>query len=383
MENIKSFLTKKILNKIILILSFFLSYIIPKKNNLYIFWSVNWQEYSWNSRFLYEYIKEKEKNIDTLFLTKSKELIKNNHNFIYSYSIKWYFSILRAKYIFINNYVYDININPNLIWKFSIINLWHWEPLKKIEFSSNMIIEKLWFFTKILRKIQYKYNYKMWICCSDFSKDNLSEAFLNKNFIITWLPRNDIFFKKKKEIKREKFNILYAPTFRDSEKIINAFSKKTVIELNEICNKNNYNFYIKLHPNNTWIKNIDEKYKNIKIINDIDVQELLIETDLLITDYSSIYIDFLLTKKPIIFYAYDLDKYLKTNREMYINYENAIIKEWLVEKEDELLNLINDIKSLENNKYQKKYIKILNFFHKHKKWWYCKRVFNELKNIWN
>ena len=45
-------------------------------------------------------------------------------------------------------------------------------------------------------------------------------------------------------------------------------------------------------------------------------------SDLLITDYSSIFFDFLLLDRPIIFFAYDLEDYLQNDRNMYFNYDS-------------------------------------------------------------
>src|SRR5690606_20840534 len=55
-----------------------------------------------------------------------------------------------------------------------------------------------------------------------------------------------------------------------------------------------------------------------------DLNFLLKDADILITDYSSAYFDFLLTQRPIIFAAFDLEEYLSSSREMYFEYENVI-----------------------------------------------------------
>jgi len=85
--------------------------------------------------------------------------------------------------------------------------------------------------------------------------------------------------------------------------------------------------------------------KNIKN-NNIETQELLLIADILITDYSSIYIDFLLTNKPIVFYAYDIKNYLSKDRELYFNYNNVIIKETLTKNEYDFFDTIKNIDKL-------------------------------------
>lgn len=99
----------------------------------------------------------------------------------------------------------------------------------------------------------------------------------------------------------------------------------------------------------------------------------------MITDYSSIFIDFLLTKKPIIFYLYDLNQYLEKNRKMYFNYNDIILKKLVIKKEDDLIKILelifyNKLDFLDNN-----YYKILNLFHKNQNWWYIKNIINKIK----
>ena len=137
------------------------------------------------------------------------------------------------------------------------------------------------------------------------------------------LPRNDLLIKKrscKGEVDRlkEKYNIeknifyvLYAPTFRDDysidgyklefKKIASAFSKKVGKEVNII---------VRLHPN---VKHLSDfiNYDNQLIdgTNYPDMQELMLVSDVLISDYSSSIFDFSLLKKPVFICALDLNHY--------------------------------------------------------------------------
>jgi CDP-glycerol glycerophosphotransferase len=95
---------------------------------------------------------------------------------------------------------------------------------------------------------------------------------------------------------------------------------------------------------------------------DIDVQEILIHTDVLITDYSSVFFDFMSTKKPVIFYTYDYQDYLSKCRGMYYDFKQELQGPFADDEE----SLIDYIKSYEkwsiNPDYIKKYNLVLDKF---------------------
>ena len=66
-------------------------------------------------------------------------------------------------------------------------------------------------------------------------------------------------------------------------------------------------------------------YSNITDITkkSMDIQEILMDTDILISDYSSTYIDYLLLDRPLIFYNFDYEDYLQNDREMYYDYDEV------------------------------------------------------------
>ena len=143
------------------------------------------------------------------------------------------------------------------------------------------------------------------------------------------------------------------PTFRKSETLFfDDFDKD---DFQEFLEENNVLFCIKLHPKsklNEEFKNIQSE--NIMMINkDADPYVFLKLADVLITDYSSIYFDYLLLDRPIIFFAYDLKEYLNDSREMYFDYDEFTPGEKVWDYQG-LKNCI--VKIIENNgDYQKRY----------------------------
>lgn len=116
--------------------------------------------------------------------------------------------------------------------------------------------------------------------------------------------------------------LLYMPTWRDDDP--DYFSKINIDfdELNERLKKIDAAFFLKLHPLTKFV-DIRDKYSNImQIKNDSDIYPFLIFTDYLITDYSSIYFDFLPLDREIIFIPYDKEYYIRT-RELYFDYDEV------------------------------------------------------------
>jgi CDP-ribitol ribitolphosphotransferase len=84
------------------------------------------------------------------------------------------------------------------------------------------------------------------------------------------------------------------------------------------------------------------EYTNIKSIGpNVDINDLLIISNVLITDYSSVFYDFLLTLRPIIFFAEDLEKYMEV-RDFYFDYKTFVPGPY-VQTGDQLLEKLQTI----------------------------------------
>lgn len=153
----------------------------------------------------------------------------------------------------------------------------------------------------------------------------------NGFFLECGSPRNDILFEKtgkyrKKidlcfDIEKEKKIILYAPTFRnDYATTCMQMNFKKVQQAFEERFGGKWVVLIRLHPNN--LKDAEKfiQYSE-NIINATEyhvMQELLVASDVLITDYSSCMFDFVTTGKPCFLYATDIEKY-KGERDFYFD----------------------------------------------------------------
>ena len=151
--------------------------------------------------------------------------------------------------------------------------------------------------------------------------------------------------------------LLFSPTWKGTsvnkaEDDIEQVIQETLLLVEEFSNQ--YNVLVKVHPFIFSKVKEDERIQPYLVSDLIDANEVLSLTDILVTDYSSIFFDFLVTKKPIIFYSWDKDLYEET-RGMYL--ENDDLPGPTAENIPDLIELI---KQVDTNKveYKEKYQKM-------------------------
>lgn len=171
---------------------------------------------------------------------------------------------------------------------------------------------------KFMTEVMYKRAYKL---------DGLYEG----TTLEIGYPRSDLLInadiKKVKQkledigIKTDKKIILYAPTWKGNlynqlEYDVEEF-KNTVKKFSENIDQSKYRIYLRVHYFLYKILAEDSELKDILIPFTIDTNELLSVVDILISDYSSIFFDFLITGRPIVFYVPDLKEY-ESGRGLYV-----------------------------------------------------------------
>lgn len=169
------------------------------------------------------------------------------------------------------------------------------------------------------------------------------------NILRTGIPRTDLFFDNEAQKRiiqklynenqnlKEKKVILYAPTYRDYE--INHFDLKLNIERMYQALHDEYVLLLKCHPVVKKHTHLDQYPGFVYDYSDYpDVNELLLITDILITDYSSIPHEFSLLNRPMIFFPYDLDEYEKS-RGLWDKF-NEMVPEPIVYSTDDVIKCI-------------------------------------------
>ena len=119
----------------------FLSYLIPKKDGLYVFGSTRQTCYRGNPRYLFEEALTDE-SLESIFVTSDSKVysdLKEKGFPVEINFLKKLWFLLRAEYCFVETTPADISPFYILLGRFNIINLWHGTPLKKIEKDSKKL----------------------------------------------------------------------------------------------------------------------------------------------------------------------------------------------------------------------------------------------------
>lgn len=323
---------KKIALFIINLFLYQISNLYKKDTRIWLFGSWFGNKYSDNPKAFFEYINANHKEIRAVWITDNPLIIKHIKDLGYEVYKKYSFKAIKiafkSKFVFVSHSC-NVDIMPFVnSYKTDIIQLWHGQPLKKIHYDDDYNLQ-----SKLLFKIKKKIapfiheEYKFITACSSEDQKNFKSAFKNENVIITGYSRNDLLFKTNNSLNK---TILYLPTFRD-----NLGSEIDLFSNYNFCIKTwsnylksiGYTLLIKMHPANKPSKLSINKFNSIESIEfldeNVDILDCLAQSDILITDYSSVYFDYLLIDKPIIFSPFDYQKYISKDRKLYYNYDKV------------------------------------------------------------
>lgn len=348
-----------------------------------------------NTKYLYHYLK-KHTDYKLVYFVKSKDLKKEldtkGIRTVNAYSLKAIKILRKSRFVFVTHGINDV-IPIRFSPKTTFIETWHGILMKKYMNIYDTFEYSKW--AKILRlKIENDDIYDYFLTPSGTNKNLmiLSNHFLippNK-ILVTGYPRNDFFFsndlnlsntiKSKYSVpKLYKEIILYAPTYRDNDLTARfPLSSSELIELNEVLKEKSSILLMKAHKSEKKIE--FENHSNIKKISkNTDIQELLFITDILVTDYSSVYVDYLLLNKPIIFFTYDYEYYEKENRGLLYNLKE-IAPGPLIYTGKELINTIRNISEMDK-KFEQKRKKTNDIFNKYQDGKSTERLLKFLKII--
>jgi CDP-glycerol glycerophosphotransferase (TagB/SpsB family) len=346
---------------------------LPAKKNLVVFESFLGKQYSCNPRAIYEYMKKKHPEYDMYWS------IDPRHSNIFSdkglntlprFSIPWLFKMARAKYWVSNSRL------PLWIPKPAhtvYLQTWHGTPLKRLAADMDEVHMPGTDTEKYKRNfLNESSRWDYLISPNRYSSEIFERAFgFNKKMIESGYPRNDylhnhnnaetiVEIKSRLNLPKDKQVILYAPTWRDNEFYsVGKYKFNLKLDLDKMQKELGNDYIILLRMHYLIAENLDlTDYSGFAydVSHHTDISELYVISDLLITDYSSVFFDYANLKRPMIFYVYDIDNYRDTLRGFYFDFEKQAPGP-LVKTTEEVIIQIRDKESLIQSNFEDFYKK--------------------------
>lgn len=373
--NLKSILKKtneykpvfKLIENLIKIVHLFLAYwlfaLIPKKKNLWVFSGFNKINYMDNTKYLYEYIIKNHPEIEVVWLTKDIHiklcLQANNIPVVDMTSFKGVWKTVRANAVIIDHWrMCDLDNRYGFNANTKIIQLWHGNGFKNmkpdgdiiksttfpgVRLSSDIICQKNDnLLTKIIKKVKYIFiapfremfeNYFLMFSPGPGFDESIIKPWKINPKIVSYCgysKHEPLFLNKNKKL--DQFKIVYAPTYRSDvtlEKNLINNLVSNFVNLSNVLEKIDAYFTIRLHPH-TWrnyseeIKQCLKDYPRIEFNLEKDFDQFLYEYSILITDYSSLGMEFCILDRPVIYLAHDIKEYQEVDATLVVPLEENV-----------------------------------------------------------
>jgi len=345
-------------------IEYFASGFFRKDSNMWIFGAPLGQKFADNSKYLFLYVTKNHPDITCVWLSRNTDVIEklreNGYCAYHVSSLEGILHSLRAGCVVISTSLWDVN--RSLIRGAKVVQLWHGTPLKKLlitskyRFRDHKLMLRFWLFLRSLMASIFGFeaeHYDLTIATSQESRKAMLSAFdelpafrSNMNVVVTGYPRNDVLLDARwsydncpylEHIKSTvdfTFVICYLPTWRRQDigrKLDLLFDYGFDIdEVEALLTRIDAILIMKVHERGTEIRlhpeHGDQKSRIFTPSDTAlpDIYPLLKRVNILITDYSSVYFDFLLLDRPIIFAPFDLREFVDLDgQELFYDYDEV------------------------------------------------------------
>ncbi|MBK3495599.1 CDP-glycerol:glycerophosphate glycerophosphotransferase [Viridibacillus sp. YIM B01967] len=337
----------------------------PLKEKTIVFESFLGKNYADSPRYIYEYMVENYPEYEFVWsFNETNHDLPGNAKQVKRLSLTYYYYMATAKY-WVSNMRQPLHLQKREGNVF--LQTWHGTPLKKLVFDMNEVYS-----ANPKYKQQFYEQSRLWdylIASNPYSSDIFKSAFkFDKVMLEDGYPRNDTLYinnnsdyitkmKTKLNIPLDKKVILYAPTWRDDEFYEpGKYRFNLKFDLNKLKEKlgDEYVILLRMHyfiADDLNIEGYEDFVYNMSTYEDI--ADLYLISDILITDYSSVFFDYSNLRRPILFYTYDLEKYRDQLRGFYIDIESEVPGP-LVKTTDEIIEAVLNIDVVTED-YKEKY----------------------------
>ncbi len=249
-----------------------------------------------------------------------------------------------------------------------LLETWHGTPLKRLVFDLNDVVGGVSNYKDKFYRQKEAWDYLL--SDNPFSTEKFQSCFMypREKILEYGYPANDPLYapdreerakkiKEKLGIPQDKKVIMYAPTWRDDNYYeIGQFKFDLDLDVNRLEKEFGDEYVILLRLHYLVVEALDmSKYGDFAINGSAydDVTDLYLITDILITDYSSVFFDFANLKRPVLYYTYDLEKYRDILHGFYLSMEDDLPGPMLLTN-DEVVDAIRNIDKIEEQ-YRERY----------------------------
>lgn len=323
------------------------------------------KSYSGNPKYIYEELLRQNRQMRVVWVYQGKEKLKGipgNVVQVHRGSQEYFNYLARAGY-WVNNIRFTVTYKPkNTVY----LQTWHGTPLKRLGLDIEVSGPEAEARESFLKESR---NWDYLLAQNHYSKEIFKRAFaVDGEILVHGYPADDLLISCPSDVQsnlkdalglpKDKKVLLYAPTWRDDARKGQSWSYSFDLKLDLDLLKSevgsDYIVLLRLHhliSDSLDLSGYEDFVFDVSKYD--DTSEILAITDVLITDYSSIFFDFMVTKKPILFYMYDLEKYQSELRGFYLNVHvdlpGPVLRDF-----NHLINAIKNIEFL-NKVYAEKY----------------------------
>ncbi|ACB61953.1 CDP-glycerol:poly(glycerophosphate) glycerophosphotransferase [Exiguobacterium sibiricum 255-15] len=343
---------------------------LPVQKNLVLFESFLGRGYSDNPKALYLTLQKQRPELELvwIFAKEPNAAVKAAcPNWVLRNSPKYYYLMARAQYwIFNTRQPLSLKKRRETMY----LQTWHGTPLKRLGLDMDEV------HMPGTNTEQYKKNFsaqaKEWnylLSPNLYSSAIFKRAFDFRGLLLeTGYPRNDLLYapdrqqqagqiKQSLRLPPGKKVILYAPTWRDDEFVTKGqYRFNLKLDLKQIQSRLGDDYIVLLRMHYLIAEHLDLTAFD-GFAYDVsaygDIAELYLISDLLITDYSSVFFDYAHLNRPMLFFTYDLEKYASILRGFYFDFE-AVVPGPLLKESDQVIDYIEDI-ATQSKQYEEKY----------------------------
>ena len=321
---------------------------LPMDSQMAIFESGLGKQYADSPRYIYEELLRRGDTRKKVWIYSGPHEFTDPQTItVKRLSASYFWYLARAKYWVVNqNLPFYMTRRKNGVY----VQTWHGTPLKRMLNDIEEIHGRdAGYLGRVTRAIS---QWTHLLSPSPYATEAMRSAFAYAGPVLeVGYPRNDPLLRPEAEVRAKEIKttlgvpeshkvVLYAPTFRDdASNGKGRFTFDLPFDLEEFNARfgDNTVLLLRMHVLVSSGLSIPEHLRG-RIMNVSaypEIQDLYLASDVLITDYSSVFFDFALLRRPILFYAYDLENYRDNLRGFYLDYEKELPGP-IVGNEDEL-----------------------------------------------